>query len=317
MAARALMEVRKLEGEAAVRQPIVPLVDTAHPVYGRVKFDDADLAGMVEKFEALPVADGDVRELPITLQHDPAQGAVGWIRKVEHTPGQPLIGELHFNDKGRQAIAEREFPYLSPEVGADSGLKGLSLVVQPFFKGLLPSAKLFSEPADGEAEALGLMLFGDPEDLGLTGSDAQPTPRLRTEPEGEPEDAEHAAADDPGSPAGAQEPTQEFAAQTALLNLEAEVAELRRDKLTRQFADELGSLTFGDTQRIAPAVRDELATELARLPAESGQKLAALISTLRFYEPREIGLNGLATPGPRLTEEDRIVAAQLGLPEEG
>jgi hypothetical protein len=126
-------------------QLVVPIGEWQHPEYGRVSVTPEKVRRMAENFRAGVYAMPDGR-LPATLDHDDGEGATGWIADVR-TDQQGLWAFVEWTGLGQEKIASEEFPFISPEwsdefTDSASGktfydvLKGISLVVRPFFKTL-------------------------------------------------------------------------------------------------------------------------------------------------------------------------------------
>ena len=326
MAARAFVPLQTAEDRKPVaEQAIVPICDEYHPLYGRVKITAEDCQRFADDFNTMPVAEGGVREMPIELQHKADNGAMGWLRAVRVDPQRGLIGTMEFNEPGTQAVVGEQFPYLSPNLTAapNRRFEGISLVMKPFFQKHLPKVQLFCAAEDlpeGEsAENLGILVFGDPEDLGIA-NEVDANARVNAEPSLAPAGGSGVSAQAaPGPKATAD---QAFADSDRVMNLERELAELRREQRVQTFAAELEGMTFGDPDqpmRLAPSLRDDLAAALAEADPEVGQRLAGLIATMpqRFYHPGEIGLSDSRSTTRALTADEKIVCEQLRMtPEE-
>jgi len=326
MAARAFVPLQTDEaGNPVAEQPIVPIADKAHPLYGRVTISAADCQKFADDFARLPVADGGERELPIYQQHDPSKGALGWLRGVRVDPQRGLIGRMVFNAAGTAAVKDETFPYLSPELtpGPNRKLSGLSLVVKGFFNDKLPKVQLFADPADlpegTEAENLGILVFGDPADLGMAPDQVDAHARVNADPSLAPVPGSGVSAQ---ATPGSETAGQQFSAAERVMNLERELAELQRERRVQTFAAELEGMTFGDPDqplRLAPSLRDDLAAALAEAAPEVGQRIAGLLRTMpqRFYHPGEIGLSDSRSTTRALTADEKIVCEQLRMtPEE-
>jgi len=336
MAARAFVPLQTAEDRKPVaEQLIVPICDEQHPLYGKIRITAEDCQQFAADFDSLPVAVGGVREMPIELHHKLDNGAMGWLRAVRVDPQRGLIGTMVFNEPGTQAVADEQFPYLSPTLTwpPKRRFKGLSLVARPFFQKHLPKVQLFCAaedlPAGEEAENLGILVFGDPEELGLTAE--LPQQAGATPVADNPRNADPSLAPAGGSGGAAQAtpgPTatagqqlagaadQTFTADDRVMNLEREIAELQRERRVQTFAAELEGMTFGapdQSLRLAPSLRDDLAAALAEADPEVGQRLAGLIATMpqRFYHPGELGLNDSRATPRALTSDEQLVCEQL------
>ncbi|MBN2128275.1 MAG: hypothetical protein JW741_02225 [Sedimentisphaerales bacterium] len=88
---------------------------------GEFTIDDASAAAMIATF----LQHG--ADLPIDYEHQTLGGefsspdgrapAAGWIRGLEAVPGEGVIGQVEWTERGRGVIAAREYRYLSPAVG--------------------------------------------------------------------------------------------------------------------------------------------------------------------------------------------------------
>mgnify|MGYP000888393082 CR=1 FL=1 len=331
---------------ARSRQLLVPTGTWAHPAYGRISIDDEAIRRYVQHYRdgvrVLGGADGAGR-LPVTVEHDAAAGAVGWITDLEASP-EGLVAEIEWTPGGAEQWASGARPYLSPELlprytdprtgrSYERVLNGASLVVRPFFSEL-PQVAVQSA---ADPEPIGLMVFSDIERSQEDGMEEQTgqaaletmaaevvaTAPALTEVTAEPTAASAVAADE------ADDETVESGAQTAvspvearLAEMEAELAALRREKAVQAFSDALEVMRFGDAAgvplRLAPAGRSALAEALADVPAALADRLVAALSSLQTYAEGEIGHGGGgASSAPVvLSEGDRSVARQLGLSEE-
>ena len=124
--------------------------DWDHPSYGMMKITDSDLQDFVENFNAKIRKD-----LPINIEHNNTDGAVGWFRKLV-IKGNSLWAKVEWTVKGRQLLKEKVFKYFSPEFYSTyedpesrkiykNVLVGGAITNTPYFKGL--QAIVFSEIA--------------------------------------------------------------------------------------------------------------------------------------------------------------------------
>jgi len=142
--------------------------DWDHPSYGMMKITDSDLQDFVENFNAKIRKD-----LPINIEHNNTDGAVGWFRKLV-IKGNSLWAKVEWTVKGRQLLKEKVFKYFSPEFYSTyedpesrkiykNVLVGGAITNTPYFKGL--QAIVFSEIAIKAMETLKDILAKEFKDL--------------------------------------------------------------------------------------------------------------------------------------------------------
>jgi len=142
--------------------------DWDHPSYGMMKITDSDLQDFVENFNAKIRKD-----LPINIEHNNTDGAVGWFRKLV-IKGNSLWAKVEWTVKGRQLLKEKVFKYFSPEFYSTyedpesrkiykNVLVGGAITNTPYFKGL--QAIVFSEIAIKAMKTLKDILAKEPKDL--------------------------------------------------------------------------------------------------------------------------------------------------------
>ena len=142
--------------------------DWDHPSYGMMKITDSDLQDFLENFNAKIRKD-----LPINIEHNNTDGAVGWFRKLV-IKGNSLWAKVEWTVKGRQLLKEKVFKYFSPEFYSTyedpesrkiykNVLVGGAITNTPYFKGL--QAIVFSEIAIKAMETLKDILAKEFKDL--------------------------------------------------------------------------------------------------------------------------------------------------------
>src|ERR1035438_8401578 len=126
---------------------LVPLHKEVHPRYGTIEITEEHIALMARHFTArVKTYDG---RLPFTLDHDEGRGAAGWITGVQVQP-DGLWGDVEWTKLGVEAVAEHEFPFISPELldrwtdpvtgkRYQHVFEGAALVVRPEFRELPPA----------------------------------------------------------------------------------------------------------------------------------------------------------------------------------
>jgi hypothetical protein len=142
--------------------------DWNHPSYGLIKITKEDLSDFVKNFDA------KIRnDLPINVEHNNTDGAVGWFRKLI-VRGNSLWAKVEWTVKGRQLLKEKIFKYFSPEFYSTyedpesrkiykNVLVGGAITNTPYFKGL--KAIVFSESAIKDMDKLEKILAKEIKDL--------------------------------------------------------------------------------------------------------------------------------------------------------
>lgn len=332
-------------------QLLVPFGRWSHPKYGTVDHTPERVKAYHDNFQAGLLRQGEDGRLPFGIDHHDGLGAAGWIKDTRLTDGG-LEARVSWTPQGVKAIAEEEYPFVSPDILDDfqdpetqrqhtDVLKGASLVMRPFFKRLPQvTLKQFADSPEPTVlwEDLSLLQrAAATEDFTMdleaqtetTDEQVDETTDEVTEDEvrtplTEQTGAANEAADDDASAdsdaasADAAEGEKAFADQVdgkAFADMQAKVYRLELEQRTRQYRDELAGHSFGDRGRLAPGPRDKIAEILAKLPATEAAELVESIKAMRFYEPGVLGLED-ERPAKQFSDDDRAFMARHGLTEE-
>jgi hypothetical protein len=117
-----------------------------HPVYGEMKFDEEKLKGFADSVNKR------VRGIDPDIDYDHKMftgEAAGWVREAKFSKGDGLAIRVEWTPKARNAIANKEYRYFSPEFmdewlnpktgkTIENVLAGGALTNRPFLKDLQP-----------------------------------------------------------------------------------------------------------------------------------------------------------------------------------
>jgi len=138
-------ELQFAEEENTTEIQVVPVGTWRHPVYGKIKISEEDIAEFVENFE------NKVRkDIPITEGHsvgEEEKPAVGWFRRLINKGREGLWAIVEWTKKGKKLLEEKAYKYFSPEFYSlyedpethktySNVLVGGALTNRPYFKGL-------------------------------------------------------------------------------------------------------------------------------------------------------------------------------------
>ncbi|MGA9772352.1 MAG: phage protease [Blastocatellia bacterium] len=144
------VELSKEFAEAPDHIPFMPMPGSyTHPTYGKIKLTRERLARFVQNFNSGIYQ----KRIPIDAEHQTKlSGAFGWLDQLRQNADGSVDAHVEeWTDRGKQALAENRFKYVSPEwyetwqepmterFHSDIAI-GVALCTRPFFKegGLRP-----------------------------------------------------------------------------------------------------------------------------------------------------------------------------------
>jgi phage I-like protein len=309
----------------------VPLGTYDHPVYGEMTFSPEKLNDMLANIK------NNVRgtELDIDYDHkDFGDGkAAGWVKDAELRGSDGLWILVEWTPPARQALANREYKYFSPEFSDEwthpktgqtfkNVLFGGALTNRPHLKDIQPinlsEIRQRTQSGDGVEEFIKLLreALGLPEDTDqdkllseIKALKAKPAPSADP-PQGSKLDESELAKLAESSPAVKALKEAWEASQTQREEDRKRLAALEASARFRETeAGVAAACKLSDAYTIAPAHQETLVKLLAVMPKQLSDKVVAALGDIVKEGIVELGERGRLRPGGRETSTDDPVDA--------